>query len=709
LRKPPRELHPDRPGADGGTSPPAADPAEGSSLELELGRLRAERDELVAREQAAAAAAQSAQRRLRAIEYVTEAALEHLDEGELLAEVLRRVRQVLDADTAAVHLLGAGGSSLVLRSWSGLEVASREDVIVPVGLGVAGRAARARAPVVIPDTGAEPELSPAFRQAVRSLLAVPLASRERVLGVVQVGWAAAREITEDDRRLLQALAARTALALENALLFGETHYERARWQAMVESLLDPVVVADAEGRAVYTNPAYERLVQRRPRENLDAGAPSESEQFFRGDGTPFTVEDLPLQRAARRGEEVRDLETLLRGSDGGELHVVFSASPLRDPRGRVMGAVAVGRDVTAARAAELEKERLLDEVQRRAAELEATVSAIAEGLIVNRPDGQIVRMNRAAELTLGLTMEEMGKPYEERIRHYEPHDAQGMPIAPDQFPVARALRGETLRGELICLRRAGRDLWLTVSSAAIRDRGGRTLGTVTTLTDVTRQREAAEQREDLLRAVSHDLRTPLTSLLLQAHRLASHPDQDVKRRGEVITNGARRMEALISDLVESARLETGQIQLDLRPVNLGSYLSDLLARTPALDTSRVALEAEPGTAVLADPDRLERVLVNLVSNALKYSPPGTPVRLTVRRAGDEVVMAITDQGDGIPAEELPKIFGRYYRSQRTRSVEGTGLGLYIARLLVEAHRGRLGAESAVGKGSTFSVTLPAGG
>jgi putative methionine-R-sulfoxide reductase with GAF domain len=196
LRTPPREPGPDQPEAAGRPSRSAVERAGGGeSLELELARARAEREELLAREQAAVAASDSALRRLRAIEYVTEAALEHLDEGDLLAEVLRRVRQVLDADAATVHLLGASGSSLVLRSWSGLDVASREDAIVPNGLGVVGRAVRERAPVVIADTAAEPELSSAFRQAVRSLLAVPLVSRERVLGALQVCWARWRSTT----------------------------------------------------------------------------------------------------------------------------------------------------------------------------------------------------------------------------------------------------------------------------------------------------------------------------------------------------------------------------------------------------------------------------------------------------------------------------------------------------------------------------------
>ncbi len=669
----------------------------------------AERDRALARERAAQAAAEWAHRRLRAVEYVTEAALEHLDESDLLPEVLRRVRQVLDADAAAVHLLGGNGANLILRAWSGLDVVSREDVLVPVGLGVAGRAARDRAPAVIPDTALEPELSPAFREAVRSLLAVPLASRDRVLGVLQVGFAAPRQFTEEDRRLLQLLAARTALALDNARLYGETHYERARWQAVVESLLDPVVVADAEGHPVYMNPAYRRLVQRPDGEDPVVGEQPNPDQLFQSDGTPFSAEELPLQRATRRGEEVRNVEIVRRAADGGELRAVFSASPLLDPRGKVVGAVAVGRDVTEARAAELERERLLDEVRRRAAELEATVDAVADGLLIHGPQGELVRMNRTAERAFGFREGDLGTSYLERVKRLGPRDPQGQPIPPERLPVARALRGETARGELMSLRGAKGELWITISSAPIRDEHGRILGTVTTFTDVTRQREADEQREDLLRAVSHDLRTPLTSVLLQAQRLAKHADEEVRRRGEGIATGVRRMDALIRDLVDSARLETGQIRLDMRPVELARFLPDLLARTPALDASRIAVESGPDAVVLADAERLERVVVNLVSNALKYSPPSSRVRLTARRQGAEVATAIEDQGEGIPADELPKIFGRYYRSQRTHDVEGTGLGLYIARLLVEAQQGRIRAESVLGEGSTFTFTLPAVG
>jgi len=236
---------------------------------------------------------------------------------------------------------------------------------------------------------------------------------------------------------------------------------------------------------------------------------------------------------------------------------------------------------------------------------------------------------------------------------------------------------------------------------------GRVLGAVTTLTDVTRERERDEQREDLLRGVSHDLRTPLTTVLLHAQRLAKHADADVRRRADSIITAGRRMDALISDLVESARLEADQIQLSPRPLALGPFVEELLSRSPALGLGRVRLTADAQAVALADPERIERAVANLLSNALKYSPPDSPVRVCVARAGSEVEIAITDQGEGIPAEELPRLFGRYWRSRRANSVEGTGLGLYITRLLVEAHGGHVRAESALGAGSTFRLTLPA--
>src|SRR5512141_2564534 len=147
-------------------------------------------------------------------------------------------------------------------------------------------------------------------------------------------------------------------------------------------MLDLLTGCDAEGRVTYSSPAYTRLVVRAPAPDLPLEAHSDYYQLYHPDGTMFEPEDLPLQRAALTGEEVRDVEIVHRSADGREFIGVFSASPLRDSEGRIVGAVAVGRDVTAQRAATAERERLLSEVQRRAAELTATLSSIADGVVL---------------------------------------------------------------------------------------------------------------------------------------------------------------------------------------------------------------------------------------------------------------------------------------------------------------------------------------
>jgi signal transduction histidine kinase len=225
---------------------------------------------------------------------------------------------------------------------------------------------------------------------------------------------------------------------------------------------------------------------------------------------------------------------------------------------------------------------------------------------------------------------------------------------------------------------------------------------------IARLRERTEQRDDLLRAVSHDLRTPLQVVLLQAFRLVRAEDEERRRTGKSILGAGRRMERIIADLVDSARLESGQLVLDRRPIAVQRLVADLLAGSEgALDTSRVS-NAVPTDLppVDADPDRLERVLVNLVGNALKYSTG--PVAVLGARHGGEVRISVRDEGPGIAPDDQPRLFHRYSRTGDGEQ-EGLGLGLFIVRRLVEAHGGRVWVESAPGRGSTFSFTLPLAG
>ena len=175
-----------------------------------------------------------------------------------------------------------------------------------------------------------------------------------------------------------------------------------------------------------------------------------------------------------------------------------------------------------------------------------------------------------------------------------------------------------------------------------------------------------------------------------------------------IDRGVSRMDLMIQDLVDVTRFEGGQLELKRAVVDLPRYADDLLQRISlTMETARIRVEMPDDLPpVLADYARLERILVNLISNALKYSTPGTPVRLRAWQEKNEIVIALTDKGQGISAEDLPHLFERFYRSKEARSAEGIGLGLYITGVLVEAHGGRIWVDSEVGKGSTFYFTLP---
>jgi signal transduction histidine kinase len=178
---------------------------------------------------------------------------------------------------------------------------------------------------------------------------------------------------------------------------------------------------------------------------------------------------------------------------------------------------------------------------------------------------------------------------------------------------------------------------------------------------------------------------------------------------QAIIGAAQRMNLMIQDLVDATRSEAGQLRLERQPVRLPEFVEALKgSQAPALPMERVEIQKPPELPpVSADPARLERILVNLLSNALKFSPPESPVTVSFARRGDEVITSVTDRGPGIPPEDLPRLFQRYYRAPTADERQrGVGLGLYITRMLVEAHGGRIWAESEVGRGSTFSFSLP---
>jgi signal transduction histidine kinase len=224
-------------------------------------------------------------------------------------------------------------------------------------------------------------------------------------------------------------------------------------------------------------------------------------------------------------------------------------------------------------------------------------------------------------------------------------------------------------------------------------------------------RADAEHQQDLLRLVSHDLRAPLTAIVGQAQMLGGRLEAGswAAQRAEAILRAGRRMSTMIDELLEAARLQARRPQLVLEAVELRPFLVELLARMAGtLDCARVDLELPVAgrAAARADRARLERVVVNLLSNALRYAPPPSRVQVRVATAGSRARIAVIDHGPGIAPEDRAHLFERYYRGRASGGTEGFGLGLHGARILVEAHGGRIRIEQTPGGGATFEVELP---
>ncbi len=366
--------------------------------------------------------------------------------------------------------------------------------------------------------------------------------------------------------------------------------------------------------------------------------------------------------------------------------------------------------------AEEERERLLQEVRRRAAELDAIITSIADGVVIFGLEAEVLLVNPALEKMLGYTPALRELPLAERLVQLRIETPEGKPFPTEDLPVSRALHGETVQGVVMVTHPDPEKVaWISASGAPVRTADGRLLGAVVTLTDITPIRQLQEQRAKYILGISHGLRTPLTviqgqaELLLEALQRADLNSR-MRRSAESVIASARRMSVMLRDLVDLTEIEAGKpLKLNRMPVDLRSFVLDLRDRMAGLlEAERIRMEAPARLPrVSVDPDRLERILINLLSNALRYSVPGTEVTVALSCRNGEVITSVRDCGMGIPADEIPLLFQPYRRAMvARRPEERLGLGLYITKGLVEIHGGRIWVESELRKGSTFSFSLP---
>ncbi len=345
--------------------------------------------------------------------------------------------------------------------------------------------------------------------------------------------------------------------------------------------------------------------------------------------------------------------------------------------------------------------------------LDAILESSADGILIMNAAHVIQRFNRAlSKITGWSAAEAIGKTHDDVIRWARREtgpslaeaEAGGWPLATRPTPLY-------VEGDL--MRQGGGYVAAGITYAPLLDREGRLVNLIANVRDITKFREAEEVKSTFISIISHELKTPVSLIKGYAETLRredAHWDPaTVQDSLAVIVEEADRLAELIENLLDASRLQAGALKLNRAEVLLDQLAARLVDKFKT-QSDKHTLSAEfprDFPAVPGDEERLRQALSNLLSNALKYSPGGN-VAVRGRAEPQQVVVSVSDEGPGIATPDLPRVFDRFYRadSDLTKRTKGAGLGLYLAKAVIEAHGGSIWAESAPGKGTTFSFSLP---
>jgi PAS domain S-box-containing protein len=573
-------------------------------------------------------------------------------------------------------------------------------------------------------------------------IAVPLAARGHIVGAVTLAWAESKRGYGDaDVELAEELARRAALAVDNARLYRAEQEARAR----------VTFLADA-GRALGSSLDYEATLKRVaelavPRlgdlcvvDMLDESGrisrltvtSTEPSQLTEKVRTQMTIDPNASYGVAKvlrtaRSELIPDIdESRLESAAQGDAELLQVLRELQPKstmcvpliaRGRVLGAItfvarqprsrfsehdlADAEELARRAAISVDNARLFQEAERRA-DAARVLAYIGDGVLLLDRDGVVRLWNRAAATITGLAARDVvGRPAADAI----PGWAQIVDLVPIAAAPGAGGQAETLPLEL-----PGREVWLSISGVGFLE------GTVYAFRDLTEERAVERLKSDFVSTVSHELRTPLAAIYGAAQTL---------RRGDVelapgqrddlltiVANEADRLARTVNDILWTSRLDSATLQVAIGTCDGRALAQDVVSAAQTHLPANITLELDAPDGlppVAGDPDKVRQVLSNLVENAVKYSPDGGDVAVSLERHDAAVRFVVRDPGLGIPPSEQNRIFDKFYRldPEMTRGVGGTGLGLYICRELVRRMNGRIWVESREGQGATFSFELPA--
>ncbi len=655
-----------------------------------------------------------------------------LSRGETLNAVAQAATEALGGVAAAVLMPSAGELQLV----GSYELPRAVTALLERGVGDPGdplpSCARTGRILAAPKVDDDDRFDEEWRRVLgkaraRSVLAVPVeAPRADEGGLVLVFFSDLRRFSDHDVELGRNLAGAARGALDRSELFESERRARAlsqqlaRTGALIAHDLDPAAVLD---ELVQQAPALlgadacaVRLLE--GEEFVVSAAYGAEELAGVGTRAPWTVwlagevaqsrnpvvianiaGDSRLIQADRllAAGHAAYLGVPLIGSEGG-LHGVLSVYSRR-PRAWREEEIEALSALAANAAAGLSSAELYQRVALEKERSVAILANIADGIVAVDREGHVVLWNAAAERITGVPAgEALGR-------------------TPLQI-LQRNLEGGTesdTGDRFVSIRRGREEVWLSLTEAVMRDPAGAVAGRIIAFRDISAERVVEQMKSDFVSMVSHELRTPLTSIYGFAETLMREDvlfgeEQRATFLG-YIASESERLTHIVNLLLNVARLDTGDLTVQLAPLDVRGVVAEAVAAAeqgPRTAGHRFVVDLPEGPLdAQADHEKLRQILVNLLENAVKYSPGGGKVTIAARRRNDVVEVSVSDEGVGISEEDQRRVFTKFYRGDgEAQSPGGTGLGLFIAQGLVSAMGGRIWVDSREGEGSTFSFELP---
>jgi len=460
-----------------------------------------------------------------------------------------------------------------------------------------------------------------------------------------------------------------------------------RYRRLIEISPDAITLIAPDGAILLCN-EQAAMVQGYTRDELTG---RNAIELFAGNDRPHALENL---RKTLETGNVRDVEYTLLKKDGTAIPVELSSSVLLDRTGKPQGFIVVWRDISARKEAEATAQRLA-----------AIVESSYDAIIGKTLDGTITSWNAAAERMYGYSAAEaIGQP----ISLLAPREAAG------EFReiLTRVKQGERIRDyETVRFQKDGTAIHVSLTISPIRDVAQNIIGASTIARDISDRKALEQLHADFIASLTHDIRGPVGNIggyleLLRDEQGLSAKAQEIIA---IMESSVQTTFSLITNYLDQARIEAGRLSLAKGPVALDELLTRVVRQYEGVATRReitVSLQVEPAPAPLeGDALALERVFANLVHNAFKFTPNGGCITVSTWHEDGSVAVSVADTGPGIPADDIPSLFERYQQTATGRSQVGTGLGLFIAKSLVEAHGGMIRVESR-DRGSCFTVLLP---